>query len=624
MKRNYFSHAIVPLLACAVVLASCTQEVDIKHMDHSADINMGVALPIGDITLTLGDFLGMGSLADYIKVSDGSVYDENVLFYQDTFDISRTFHHINLSSYVAQRKDTMYLASQLPPAAIAAGYIVGDGTTTINLNYDMVLRFNGINQQTTLDDERLDSLVISNARFTSTINKNDLGLDWDEIKEIKITLGDAFRREGGNSFSLPIDAANFGQEIPINVDNFTLNLMKNPNADPTTVGNAIDSTKISISFVCVPRNAHTVNVSKQSRLEYTLKLDFMEYKVIYGRFAPGEEMRDENTIDLAKEWGGWKDIMSLNLPLAQPNIRLKVKHHLGVPIIVNGDYLYATSRTGEKRYATFGDTDADTTLIWAWPNDRYVHHATDYTGFVENTYTFSEQPEHGHLDKIFAIRPDYLSYKFHIEPNYNTVKQASITNDTIIEMQAITTVPFIFNPGVDLSYIDTLTDVNINKFSIDSLIASANSGDGENIIDTIKTANLKLIIDAENWIPFDINAKFTFLDANNSPIDIVLTDSVNSLVFPGPTEIAGEDAIKPGRPSEPNRLILDDVNFRKLARVKNVRVEAALGNNTAKVQLKSTNKLTVKIGVVADVDATLDLSSLVNKDDKKQNTTNEQ
>ena len=84
---------LVIISLSALLLSSCEADVDLKNIDSSAQVNMGLAMPVGTMSASLGDFLDLG---------DGiiSVREDGVFQYVDTFVIQRNFHAINLEQYM--------------------------------------------------------------------------------------------------------------------------------------------------------------------------------------------------------------------------------------------------------------------------------------------------------------------------------------------------------------------------------------------------------------------------------------------------------------------------------------------------------------------------------------------
>ncbi len=599
MSKQLHHFAAVLSVVLLSLLVSCSPKTDLKHIEPDAELSMGLALPIGDISITLNDFLGMGNLSNYLKVDDDSV-----LYYQDTFLLPREFHKIDLSSYVSNLDTTLHVYPELPAPVQAAGYVDGDGTTGFDFEFPITLEFSGINSDT--DNERLDSMIIKTAQFTSTVSVENTNIDWQEIKQLDIVLGNAFSRKGGQTIALPIDGRDFSQPIPITIDDFTLNLMKDK-TQPVGSSNVLTETSLTVRMRVVPAAGKRVTFNTASAFSYNLTVEFMDYDAIFGRFTPGKEMTEEDTVVMGKAWAGWNDLISLNLPLAEPEIFLQVKHHLGVPLTMYGRYLWVQSnQTGQKVNATFNRDGSKTHVeipIDAVTPEAY---AADTGAYAYSEFVFDEREEHGHLDKMFAIRPDILGYKFDILPNYTDYKQARITKNTKLDITALITVPLVFNEGVDFLMTDTVTNVNISQFSIDSLLDKAE------FIDSMKTANLKLVLTTENYIPFDIHAHVTFIDYKNDSIPLQMNEN-NDIFIAGPSKVMGMDVAEPTKSI--NTLELDKHNLELLSTVKALRLTAGLGGNTVKVRLKASNYVKIKIGLAFDVEASLNMEKLLNTND---------
>lgn len=69
--------------------------------------------------------------------------------------------------------------------------------------------------------------------------------------------------------------------------------------------------------------------------------------------------------------------------------------------------------------------------------------------------------------------------------NRQRTPQIRITPNTGIYVDAIATLPFIFNEGVGIEYSDTINDIDISRYTLDSLLASVD------MIDTLKNERLK-------------------------------------------------------------------------------------------------------------------------------------
>ena len=214
-----------------------------------------------------------------------------------------------------------------------------------------------------------------------------------------------------------------------------------------------------------------------------------------------------------------------------------------------------------------------------------------------------------------------MAYKFDIVPDYSDPQlnnQARITKNTAIELNAVTTVPLIFNEGVDLTFTDTLTDIHIDQISLDSLLEKAE------FIDTMKTANLKLVLLIKNTIPFNLGAHLTFIDYKNDSIPLHITsDNWIRIAGPGVGNLDGSGDVKTPVESALT-LDLDKENMEMLSKVKALKLQAHLGDNTAKARLKSSNSLNIHLGIGVDVQAVLDMNKLLDSAKDEAKNLNEQ
>lgn len=363
------------------------------------------------------------------------------------------------------------------------------------------------------------------------------------------------------------------------------------------VTNVVNQLDFRIRFTIVP-NA-TINVSMDACISYNFIVRFLDYNAVWGWFKPSNFMRDADTIYIADEWEDWNTIKKMKLQLAEPSIQLNVKTGVGCPLVLNMDYLYVHSwEDDETHYATF---DGAHTYIWAMPN--YVHPTNTPIGTtVTNTYTLNETPQNGNLDEMFAIRPDIVGYKYEIVINQNHpdhLQQHRLDKNTNIDVEAITLIPFIFNPGVEIAYADSIKDIQMDELSLDSLLATVD------IIDTLHTAQLKILLKAENWLPFDIRSTFTFLDKDDNIINFRLQEEDNTLNIAGPTKVENRVILEPGISTLVINIEQDELD--KLAALRTIVYDAFLGDNTASVRILDSSRLKIKIGIAANVNAVLNL-----------------
>lgn len=583
--RLFGGTLLTVLSISALYLHGCKADVDMNHIDPTVQVKLGLALPIGTLSATIDDFLN-GKVTNYIEVRD-----DGVLQYRDTFRVKRNFHAINLADYTSNATQTFKLTEQYPQlngTSLKAGQ-------TYTLEFPLTLTLNNVNK--VFEEERIDSIWLREAMFTSTLSVNNFNMPYTDIRKLEIISDKNMHRKAGSVMEIPLAGYGYNSQIPISVEEFSINLMKDKTKAPG-IDNVINQLTFTFRFTIVP--THDIAINSNSSIHYDFNIQFLDYHALWGWFKPSNLMIDTDTIYIAKEWKEWNTIQKLTLQVAEPAVKLNVTTSVGCPLTLNADYLYVqSSENSETRYATF---DGNRQMTWVFPN--YVNPITDPIGTVAtNTYTLNETPQYGKLDELFAIRPDILGYKYEVVINQEHPDhplQHRLDTNTDINVEAVTTLPFIFNPYVKLAYADSIKDINLTELSLDSLLTEID------VIDSLYTHQLKLVFKAENWLPFDIRSTFTFLDKDNNVINFQLQENDNTLNIAGPTKVENRVILEPGISTLVIDIEQDELN--KLASVKTILYDAFLGDNTATVRLLDTSCLKISIGVATNVEAILNLN----------------
>ena len=606
MQFKHFYAIFAVVLGCG--LASCHSDIDLGNIDPKAEVNMGLALPVGTINVTIGDILGAGD-------NTPLYVDEHQVFHlKAAFDIpTKNYHAIDVKDYIIRNTEalTFNIGEKIPVPAI-----VGDGQTTIELPFPLELGMDGINDNTS--EERIDSIWVTQAVFNSWINVQDFDLRWNEIKSVKLYLDSTqFRRES-MIVDIPIADKGYGQKLDIRVDNFTLSLLKdahNPSAG------TVDKIKFKIAFEVCPDAGHMIPISPTSQIKYDLGVEVIDYDAIWGFFEAGTQMSSKDAICLKEVWESWEDFKKLKLRFAAPKIDVYVTHKVAAPLIMHMDYIRAVDKDGNSKSATWdGYTETDLHLKESMSplietiNDSVQHHET-----------FSNKAHEGKIDELFDIRPDSFLYSFYLLVDQNKLKydndwkqwqQLRITKDTRVKGRAELDVPFQFKEKSEFSFSVDLDSINISQLSLDSLFASA--GINANVND----ATVKLFLLVSNSIPFEMTSTFNFLDENGAEVGILLGDSTtgNTITIPAPEMTAPDTEDGFGIVKEPSKkeiiINVDKSDSDKLASVKKIRLDAAILNNPQRCSIKENSGLSVQIGIAAQIDAILDFS--------KENNNNQQ
>lgn len=605
---------LAAVLTIAALWCGCDADVDLNNIDKDVKVDANLAFPVGTAKVTLGDFVGDGTWGIFVDSLDNT----GVLVFKDTFGMARNFHKVELSSYISKTSLQMNMYDKV------GGTIVGSGTT-IPLEFPLSLKLSGINQDQSY--QRLDSALIKNASFVSKISQSGgMPLDWDWIERVTITLGNAFSRAQGNEVEVYSKGQGYGygQEIPINVDEFSMNLMKDKNPlTPEAYGNdnVVDSCDFKVTiYVNIPEAAGVIAVPSSASFQYDLDVQFIDYYAIWGMFKASSDMSDENEVSLTQELGVWKMFESATLPFAEPKIDVKITTHIAGALMVKGDYLYVQEDGGAPVYATF---DGNRSMYKYFNPNEYLGLDSEIGDSATMHVLFDKDPARGCLDKLFTVKPDRLGYKFSVDFFRQETPQIRVTDNTDIRINAECELPMIFNEGVSVAISDTIHNINLSALTLDSLLQ-----DAPEIIDTINEAALTLALQIENSIPLQFKASFVCLDENGDVVidpqtnnPLLLTDS-DTILIPAPdhqfTQSTSSWAVTPSQMTA--TIKVDDDKLNTLAAVKQIIFRASLDDESLahaydqghfNVKLTKYEGLSVKIGIGASLDAVLDLNSVI-------------
>lgn len=596
MKKLSILGAIVCLVC---LLNGCKEKVDFDNIDTTMQADLGLAIPVGDMTVTAADFLG-GNQVEVIYMDDDGIFH-----YMDTLDIpTRVFHPIDLTQYIGVTHKDFKVYQQLldngiiDPIGEVKSHWKGKA---IPLIFPLTLHLDNLNKDPNF--ERLDSIRVDSARFTSVINVKNLPLEWSWINSVDVVLGKQFKRAQGKTVRVYTkgDKGGYNQDIPIRINDFMACFMADPQGAPS-YQNIIDSCEFEFIFnFTIPDTAGTIKIEQGSAFSYDYKMEMLEFSAIWGYFAASNQVRDRDVICIQDEWKDWKNIQKMNLRLAEPSIKLGLWHHVAAPLYVELDTLRVSNTKGEVESATW---DEKTFVNIPLDNVLDPIHS-QLTDSVFNDQLFNHEASKGRLDKLFDIRPDTIMYSFmmHVDENRKAqYPQHRITRDTRISGYVAIDVPMKFNDDMEASYFGKVKDVDFSGLDIDSLIKE---------IDEIEYGSakvMKVFLTMTNNLPFEIDAKVKFLDKDSNDLNVVLfqDSSLNHLHLPAPKLVrsSGEKYAHIETPSQSTFILdVDSAQWKTFTTCKHLDVEGIMGHNAEPCVLEEDNSLTVQVGVAANVEA---------------------
>ncbi len=595
MKNKILMHALATILFGSV-LSGCQPDINLADIEPSVSTTMGIGLPIGELTASIGDFLGNGELSQYISVDD-----KGVLLFMDTFNIERNFYTVDLTQYLTNTNNKFALGT-----SSYAGVPVPAGTE-IRLDFPVSIQLANIN--TLFSEERIDSMWIREASFTSNFSIVGLNLPYSDIKKLEIKLDKRFSRAAGTTIDVPLTGAGYGVDVPITIDEFTLNLIKDKSQK---LGNDNVVNQVDFTFTFTIQPSAPLTIPSDALIDYNFKINFMEYHAVWGWFKESNQMRDIDTIYVKDRLPVWDLISEFSLPFSEPEIRLDITHSIGAPLRLRGNYLFVAEEDeygqfAEQCYATFdGGKTFHRTLEYVYLDEPLETKKT-------TPITFDNSVSNGNIDEFFTIRPDVFAYSYQITVDNTaaTLDYADhyrLTENTDIALTALIYLPLKFNEGVMIAYTDTFLHMDISGAQMDSLLAEAEA------VEDVHVHHLGLVLEATNSIPFDVLGEFIFLDSLGQVIDISLTDAGNKILIAGPTEIEEGVVIKDGVTKI--SIELDQETYDKLTHTKDILFHAELGHNTGEVRVLDKSALKIRIALAADIEADFNMDALFNTNEE--------
>ena len=627
MKKSYSRFLAAFIALGSLFFNSCVEkDVDLTNIDASTSIQASLALPIGSMQFKFGDFIGSNTIPQ-ITIDDQGRY-----VFMDTIEASNEYHPVDMSALETRTNSQWNVADEagkIVDQLLAAFPMIGtfapqikdlvaipdtgftfpielalalSGQKSFNFSLDFPIDIDLTELNAHSDYQRVDSVIIRHAGFTSIFTQKKFNLPWEDISSVELFLSDNFRGIGP-ILTLPIDEYGYDQEIPINLDNFNLILMKDPSL-PSSGDNIEDTIHLSIRFTFDLKNDLTIY--NDQYIGYDFHVNLIDYHAMFGYFAASDLMQDEMVeTPLTQLWSGWEMFENWVLPISEPSIHLEVDHTLGVPLLVDLKHLYVTSKDGkDKRYATFDAAKQQTSKQIHIDTQIAVDDPLDKTTHAELQLDYTE--EWGNIDTLFTIPMHAISYAFSISSDTTSdMKQYRILDNTLVNLKTMIKVPFAFHEGINLTYKDTIHDIDIAALDLDSLLASTPiEGDSIN-------ANLNLYLVVENSMPYKVEGRFTFLDANNNMVKLnTMTDSVATLTLDYPNAVVDGIVTEPSINNIEVPLQLYEEDFETISTIKSIVFEAHLGENMHDVNLTPAASVKIKLGIAANVKAIIDLSEL--------------
>ena len=523
LGKSAISKYLLVMFAVCLSLIGCRADVDLNNIDTTSEVELGVALPVGSMSVALSDILGANSPEMLYFRNDG------VLCLHYDYDRFEDFHAIDFTQYISNAEQTVYLYDSLNAQMerLRADYpglpkdsVCGlpDKDFSLMIPTTMSMTYEGINDE--LSSERIDSAYIIEANFEGYLLRKNSSTPFEWVDSVVLVLGKEYVAKSGNRQKLydkseQEGTIGYGMTMPIVLKDFSLDLVKD-HTQPCSNTNVVNGSSMDVEiYMTVPKNAEGRPIATDMAVIFGMRVQFIEYTALWGMFESSNKMRDEGSISMDSIFGNWSTMKDICLPVADPLINIHVTHELAGPLVFNGKYLYVTSRDGQTHYAEFGDNREHS---YKYPRDA-VEAVRDNVWMDQNPSTigdsivldivFNKEAEHGRVDRLFTGTPDVMAWHWYIDFDKTLTEQTRLTPTTKLDMNIDVDVPFIFNEGLYAAYSDTIENINLNI---------AGLMDSISLIDSVKQSDLYVQLKIENRLPLDVRMVLCCLDSNGHVI----------------------------------------------------------------------------------------------------------
>lgn len=577
MKKRTLHYLFFAMVA-GIGLAGCHADVNLKDVNIDSKLKAKLSLPLGELTTSFANMMGAFGEEAHIRINEDGLLEMTIDEHHE-----REFHKIELANYAGTTDETVLLPGSLPK--------ISKGVTT-PLEFPLTISFNkGMNSD--LDNERIDSVVVEKALFTINVSAVGLGITDADIQKVVIRLGSQFRRA---EMEKEVTGFTLGNDIPVEIDHFTLVMMKDPTLPPGKE-NILTPAAAGITLIITLNTGEDVVVSSASGFHFTFNVEMMSYDAVYGYFQPSNQTRDSSSVEVPVKMTGDYPFI---IPAKDPEIAMTFTYGVAMPLQAYFYSIRAIHPNDEYTPALWNGSESTTA-----PLNNMVPLDSPYDTSVKSVVELNKKTTNGAIDRFFEKEVTDMAYKYELQINHGEatakgIKQFRMTKNTQFVLDFHFKMPFNFKPGLDATYADTIRDVSLQQASLDSIAALA-----KGYIKDIGPADAALYLLITNEIPVDLLLDLQFLDENDKVLNLSKEPLRNIKV--ASADMKSLTDITPVNSTAVVGIQTED--FETLSKTRSMRFLMHLGDEKKvnESAFPANKKLTIKVGVTADVQATLDL-----------------
>ena len=457
----------------AVFATSCTT-LDLDNMDKDISISPSIVLPLGEAQSTLLDIakkidsenFGYDEAGNYAYLH----YFDSIKFNSDSALRRHIFTEINSYDFEFSELATPEIINSYPlnlPIGLPA---IFEHQYKYNLGYDKIE--NGVIVQ------RMDSMHILSANIKMTISIQGItGISASNPMKLELQIPDISIWKNRT---------------------FTYNITSNSFVVDEAITNAIirlyqDNNEANIRLNLKYTLSGPITISENYKISHHIEMQNVDYHKAWGFFNRTEVLTGDNiTTTLPEEFIQDQGLWDSRLLFHNPTFTIDVRSNVGIPLLINVDYIKASDKNGQSVYADFRGSRS-----YSMPVPQALEDIATATTTLDR--------DNGKTNLLFTINPKTIDYKLGLKIDNQTVNQGGIYAKHFAQLPIYTNmlvdlkIPFTFDPTSEYVYNDSI--------KLDDKL--------EVVINKPKEIDLNLLhinLDCENNLPIQAIANIICLD----------------------------------------------------------------------------------------------------------------
>jgi hypothetical protein len=524
------------LFIVLVTIFSCTKdEYDLNRVSKDWVLDPALTIPLAHGTFTIDDFLKKFDTAGYFGVGDS-----NLMYIHYPLELA-SIKAADSLKIPSQPKVEIFLKDEIPAVFPPSNSIL------VNRNKDFYFKFK--------KDEKIDSMYLKHC-------------------SVDLNLSSSFKHTGSFTVTFPSVTKNghpLSQTILITSSDGSFSYSKSVDFDGCRIAfshNPVDSSSIPVQYTLTLNNSgNGFSSGQELKMESTFKN--LDYSLAYGYMGQYEILsrKDSILIDLFNNsFHGMFDFFD-------PYVTFTSVNSYGVPIDVTFSNVSTYSKKTGTRTDIIMGPSANPIKIGA-PDVLHVGKAVSTKSQLDRT--------NSNIDVAMRNDPNYLIFNIagKTNPSGPGTSYNFVTDTSHCDVDLEVVLPLWFKSN-NLTF-DTIVDFNVSN-ELDT--------------STIRLKNLKVGLQAENWLPVDIHMQVYFLDTMKNTLDSMFLQVKDGQVLSGTLDGSGKVV-------QPSKQLLtssfSEARCRKIQRTKFAKIVPKIltsNNGTRYVKVFSYYTLKFQLGI---------------------------